>query len=87
MLLIVAALSLAQMQGHVGQIGLDHLKLARAKPDAIVMHPGPMNRGVEIDALVADDPERSVIGEQVEMGVAVRMAVLELLAEAQGAAA
>lgn len=69
------------------RFGLDHLKLARAKPDAIVMHPGPMNRGVEIDALVADDPERSVIGEQVEMGVAVRMAVLELLAEAQGAAA
>jgi aspartate carbamoyltransferase catalytic subunit len=60
--------------------GLDHRKLARAKPDAIVMHPGPMNRGVEIDALVADDPDRSVIGEQVEMGVAVRMAVLELLA-------
>lgn len=69
------------------RFGLDHLKLARAKPDAIVMHPGPMNRGVEIDALVADDPERSVIGEQVEMGVAVRMAVLELLAEAQGTAA
>jgi len=60
--------------------GLDHRKLARAKPDAIVMHPGPMNRGVEIDALVADDAERSVIAEQVEMGVAVRMAVLELLA-------
>jgi aspartate carbamoyltransferase catalytic subunit len=60
--------------------GLDHRKLERAKPDAIVMHPGPMNRGVEIDALVADDPVRSVIAEQVEMGVAVRMAVLELLA-------
>ncbi|SFI62228.1 aspartate carbamoyltransferase catalytic subunit [Albimonas pacifica] len=69
------------------RFGLDHRKLACAKPDAIVMHPGPMNRGVEIDALVADDPERSVIGEQVEMGVAVRMAVLELLAEAQGTAA
>ncbi|MDF2232348.1 aspartate carbamoyltransferase catalytic subunit [Albimonas sp. CAU 1670] len=69
------------------RFGLDHRKLACAKPDAIVMHPGPMNRGVEIDALVADDPERSVIGEQVEMGVAVRMAVLELLAEAQGAPA
>jgi aspartate carbamoyltransferase catalytic subunit len=60
--------------------GLDHRKLARAKPDAIVMHPGPMNRGVEIDALVADDPDRSVIGEQVEMGVAVRMAAMDLLA-------
>ncbi|SET26404.1 aspartate carbamoyltransferase catalytic subunit [Oceanicella actignis] len=60
--------------------GLDHRKLARARPDAIVMHPGPMNRGVEIDSLVADDIDRSVIAEQVEMGVAVRMAVLDLLA-------
>src|ERR671916_156373 len=60
--------------------GLDAEKLARAKPDAIVMHPGPMNRGIEIDSAVADDPERSVIGEQVEMGVAVRMAVLDVLA-------
>lgn len=55
--------------------GLDHAKLARAKPDALVMHPGPMNRGVEIHSAVADDP-RSVIREQVEMGVAIRMAVL-----------
>ena len=54
-------------------------KLAHAKPDAIVMHPGPMNRGVEIDSAVADDPVRSVIKEQVEMGVAVRMAVLDML--------
>jgi aspartate carbamoyltransferase catalytic subunit len=60
--------------------GLDAAKLAVAKPDAIVMHPGPMNRGVEIDSAVADDTERSVIGEQVEMGVAVRMAVLDTLA-------
>jgi aspartate carbamoyltransferase catalytic subunit len=60
--------------------GLDAAKLAWAKPDAIVMHPGPMNRGVEIDSAVADDPARSVIGEQVEMGVAARMAVLDLLA-------
>ena len=58
--------------------GLDHEKLARAKPDAIVMHPGPMNRGVEIASTVADH-SRSVIREQVEMGVAVRMAVLEAL--------
>jgi len=57
--------------------GLDRGKLAAAKPDAIVMHPGPMNRGVEIDSDIADDVERSVIREQVEMGVAVRMAVLE----------
>jgi aspartate carbamoyltransferase catalytic subunit len=60
--------------------GLDAAKLAHAKPDAIVMHPGPMNRGIEIDSAVADDPARSVIGEQVEMGVAVRMAVLDVLA-------
>jgi aspartate carbamoyltransferase catalytic subunit len=60
--------------------GLDSEKLAAAKPDAIVMHPGPMNRGVEIDSAIADDPARSVIGEQVEMGVAVRMAVLDVLA-------
>ncbi|MDP2618920.1 MAG: aspartate carbamoyltransferase catalytic subunit [Hyphomicrobiales bacterium] len=59
--------------------GLDEAKLSFAKPDALVMHPGPMNRGVEIDSAVADGP-RSLIGEQVEMGVAVRMAVLEALA-------
>jgi len=60
--------------------GLDAEKLAHAKDDAIVMHPGPMNRGVEIDGTLADDINRSVIQEQVEMGVAVRMAVMELLA-------
>jgi aspartate carbamoyltransferase catalytic subunit len=62
--------------------GLDAEKLARARPDALVMHPGPMNRGVEIDSAVADDVDRSVIREQVEMGVAVRMAVLDTLAPA-----
>lgn len=61
--------------------GLDREKLGLAKPDALIMHPGPMNRGVEIDSDVADDFERSVIREQVELGVAVRMAVLELLAK------
>jgi aspartate carbamoyltransferase catalytic subunit len=60
--------------------GLDRDKLAAAKPDALIMHPGPMNRGIEIDTEVADDIHRSVIREQVEMGVAVRMAVLDLLA-------
>jgi aspartate carbamoyltransferase catalytic subunit len=58
--------------------GLDEKKLAYAKPDALVMHPGPMNRGVEIDSIVADGAH-SLIREQVEMGVAVRMAVLEAL--------
>lgn len=61
--------------------GLDREKLALAKPEALIMHPGPMNRGVEIDSDVADDIERSVIREQVEMGVAVRMAVLATLVE------
>ena len=60
--------------------GLDAEKLAVAKPDSIVMHPGPMNRGVEIDSAIADHPTRSVIGEQGEMGVACRMAVLDVLA-------
>ena len=61
--------------------GLDAAKLSHAKPDAIVMHPGPMNRGVEIDGNIADDINRSVIQEQVEMGVAVRMATMDLLAQ------
>jgi len=60
--------------------GLDAAKLAHAAPDAIVMHPGPMNRGVEIDGTLADDINRSVIQTQVEMGVAVRMAAMDLLA-------
>ena len=59
--------------------GLDSEKLSAAKPDALVMHPGPMNRGVEISSEVADGAQ-SLIREQVEMGVAVRMAVLEALA-------
>ena len=62
------------------RFGLDAEKLACAAPDAIVMHPGPMNRGVEIDGTIADDINRSVIQDQVEMGVAVRMAALDLLA-------
>ncbi len=60
--------------------GLDADKLSHAEPDAIVMHPGPMNRGVEIDGTLADDINRSVIRDQVEMGVAVRMAAMDLLA-------
>ena len=60
--------------------GLDREKLARAKPGALVMHPGPMNRGVEIASDIADDIEISLISEQVEMGVAIRMAVLDALA-------
>jgi aspartate carbamoyltransferase catalytic subunit len=63
------------------RFGLDAEKLSAAKDDAIVMHPGPMNRGVEIDGTIADDINRSVIQEQVEMGVAVRMAAMDLLAQ------
>jgi aspartate carbamoyltransferase catalytic subunit len=59
--------------------GLTSERLKRAAPGALVMHPGPMNRGVEITSEVADDPERSAITEQVEMGVAVRMACLDVL--------
>jgi aspartate carbamoyltransferase catalytic subunit len=59
--------------------GLDYEKLSVAKPDALIMHPGPANRGVEIDSEVAVDYSRSVIREQVEMGVAVRMACLDIL--------
>lgn len=65
--------------------GLNAAKLSAAKSDAIVMHPGPMNRGVEIDGELADDINRSVIQEQVEMGVAVRMAVMDLLLQARDA--
>ena len=60
--------------------GLNSEKLSYAKKDVIVMHPGPMNRGVEIDGTLADDINHSVIQDQVEIGVAVRMAVMELLA-------
>src|ERR1700674_757955 len=66
-------------QEYFHYFGLDQKKLAYAKPDALVMHPGPMNRRVEIDSIVADGAQ-SLIREQVEMGVAVRMAVLEALA-------
>ncbi len=65
-------------QEYFAYFGLDQKKLGYAKPDALVMHPGPMNRGVEIDSAVADGAQ-SLIREQVEMGVAVRMAVLEAL--------
>ncbi len=59
--------------------GLTRARLAGAAPDVLVMHPGPMNRGVEIESAVADDIQRSAITEQVEMGVAVRMACLDVL--------
>ena len=64
---------------YLERYGLTRERLARAAPNAVVMHPGPMNRGIEIDPAIADDPERSLITLQVEMGVAVRMAALEML--------
>lgn len=69
----------ASLADYHASYGLTAERLRNAAPDAIVMHPGPMNRGVEIDGDVADDPERSVIQEQVEMGVVVRMACLDVL--------
>lgn len=64
---------------YLDHYGLTADRLAIAAPDAVVMHPGPMNRGVEIADAIADDPDRSLIALQVEMGVAVRMACLEML--------
>ncbi len=64
---------------YLRRYGLTAERLATAAPDAAVMHPGPMNRGVEIDGSIADDLQRSLITRQVEYGVAVRMACLDLL--------
>ena len=64
---------------YLERYGLNAERLSKASPNAVVMHPGPMNRGVEIEGAAADDPERSLITLQVEMGVAVRMACLEML--------
>ena len=64
---------------YLSRYGLTAERLATASADAVVMHPGPMNRGVEIESAIADDPARSLITLQVEMGVAIRMACLELL--------
>ncbi|MFA7440146.1 MAG: aspartate carbamoyltransferase catalytic subunit [Sphingomonadaceae bacterium] len=61
------------------RFGLTRARLGAAGPDVLILHPGPMNRGVEIDSAVADDIQRSAITEQVEMGVAVRMACLDVL--------
>jgi aspartate carbamoyltransferase catalytic subunit len=61
------------------QFGLNQERLAMAKPDAIVMHPGPMNRGVEIDSVIADG-KQSVILNQVTFGIAIRMAVMSIVA-------
>jgi len=74
--------ALPSAQEYFKYYGLTEEKLARAKPDAIVMHPGPMNRGIEIDSSVADGP-RSVIMSQVTFGIAVRMAVMSMLAGAK----
>ncbi len=80
-----------RMEGELGdapgefldRYGLTAARFAKAAPHAMVMHPGPINRGVEIDGALADDPERSLILTQVEMGVAVRMACLDRLTAAR----
>jgi aspartate carbamoyltransferase catalytic subunit len=64
---------------YLRRYGLTAERLAAAAPDVVVMHPGPMNRGVEIDGAIADDPKRSLITLQVEYGVAIRMACLDLV--------
>ena len=64
---------------YLERFGLTEARFAAASPDAVIMHPGPINRGVEIDGSLADHPTRSLIVRQVEMGVAVRMACLDLL--------
>jgi aspartate carbamoyltransferase catalytic subunit len=69
---------------YLSRYGLTAERLATASPSAVVMHPGPMNRGVEIEDRIADDPERSLITLQVEMGVAVRMACLEMVVGSAG---
>ena len=66
-------------ENYFSQFGLDYKKLSYAKKNAFVMHPGPMNRGVEIESSLADDVTRSLIQEQVAMGVAIRMSCLEIL--------
>jgi aspartate carbamoyltransferase catalytic subunit len=81
----LGGVTLATTREYSRCFGLGPRILDLAKPDAIVMHPGPINRGVELDPAVADGP-RSVILEQVEAGVAVRMAILELVAKAREAA-
>jgi aspartate carbamoyltransferase catalytic subunit len=67
------------IEDYHARYGLTRARLDKYAPNAIVMHPGPMNRGVEIEGELADDPARSAILEQVELGVAVRMACLDLL--------
>ncbi len=63
----------------LARYGLTQARFERAAPTAIILHPGPINRGIEIDGALADHPARSLIVRQVEMGVAVRMACLDRL--------
>ena len=72
----------SKLDEYVAAYGLNHENLKAAKQDVIVLHPGPINRGVELTDTLADDPKYSVIREQVEMGVAVRMAAIDLLLSA-----
>ena len=80
----MAAAELPSPVAYFAAFGLDAERLKKARPDAIVMHPGPLNRGIEIASEVADDPARSVILDQVRLGVPLRMAVLDLLSGGRG---
>jgi aspartate carbamoyltransferase catalytic subunit len=81
----IAGATIPSTREYARTFGLNAKTLAAARPDAIVMHPGPINRGVEIDPRIADGPQ-SVVLKQVEEGVAVRMAVLERVIAAADAA-
>ena len=71
--------NLPSKESYFEEFGLTYEKLKLAKPDALVLHPGPINRNVEIEDRLADDLDKSVINEQVENGVAVRMACLSIM--------
>ena len=72
-------LNLPSTDDYFKSFGLTYEKLKSAKPEVLVLHPGPINRGIEIENELADDVNKSVITEQVENGVAVRMACLSIM--------
>ena len=77
----ISDLNLPSTQDYFNQFGLTYEKLKSAKSDALVLHPGPINRNVEIEDRLADDIDKSVINEQVENGVAVRMSCLSIMVQ------
>jgi aspartate carbamoyltransferase catalytic subunit len=75
----ISDMNLPSKESYFEEFGLTYEKLKLAKPEALVLHPGPINRNVEIEDKLADDIDKSVINEQVENGVAVRMACLSIM--------